>query len=204
MTEKTKVAQKSSGRQNGGTSAPKRTRTKAAPQKHLSERQRRFCAEYLVDLNAFQAALRAGYSAATSKTASRWLEKRKIQAHLALLRNAAAVETKVTPEMVISELAKLAFADPRKIFGDDGRLLPPSKWPDDVAAGVAGMDVLELDDGGVIRKVKRCDKTKALELLGRYLALFKDKVELSTDETLRAHLSKFAQPSDDATVGAPE
>ena len=185
MTEKAKVAQKPPGRQNGGTSAKKRTRTKAAPKKSLSNRQRRFCVEYLVDLNATQAAIRAGYSAASADpTSRRLLGNARIQEHLALLRNVASVETKVTPERVIAELAKLAFADPRKLFGPDGCILPPSKWPDDVAAGIAGMDVLELDDGGIVRKVKRWDKTKALELLGRYLALFKDKVEVDIQTRL--------------------
>lgn len=167
--------------------------------RRLNDRQRKFCFEYLVDLNATRAAIRAGYAAKSAETTAHWLlGNPKIQEHLALLRNASMVETSVTPQRVIAELAKIAFADARDFLDEDGNVKLPAEWSDTAAAAIVGLDVVQdPKSGACIRKVKRADKTKALELLGRYLALFKDKVELSTDDSLRALLSAIPARRDD-------
>ena len=173
--------------------------TQPSRARRLNDRQRNFCVEYLVDLNATRAAIRAGYSAKSAETTASWLLRNpKIQEHLSLLRSAATVSTNVTPERVIAELAKIAFADPRDLLDERGAIKPPSKWSDTAAAAVIGLDVVSDPQGGSsVRRIRRADKNKALELLGRYLALFKDKVELSTDDSLRALLSAIPARRDD-------
>lgn len=154
----------------------------------LTEKQRRFCAEYLVDLNATAAAKRAGYSEKTARvTAQDLLVQPKVAAHLQALMDDRAKRTQVTADRVITEVARLGFADLRKLFDDKGALLPVAQWPDDMAAAVASVEVDELFEGfgenrvqvGFTKKLKLWDKGKALEMLGRHLKLWVDKVEHS-------------------------
>ncbi len=78
----------------------------------LTQRQSRFVAEYLVDLNASQAAIRAGYSPRTAKViASQNLTKLNIQAAIAEAQAARAERTKVTADKVVAELALIGFAE---------------------------------------------------------------------------------------------
>jgi phage terminase small subunit len=77
----------------------------------LNPRQQRFVAEYLVDLNATQAAIRAGYSSRTAAAIGHEnLRKPEIAAAVASARNELTERTEVTIESVVAELAKLGFA----------------------------------------------------------------------------------------------
>ena len=78
----------------------------------------------------------------------------------------------------------MAFFDARKLFDDNGAVLPVSQWPDDAAAAIGGLDVAEigLGDGdalGVVKKLKLIDKRGALDSLARHLGMFVDKQEVS-------------------------
>lgn len=152
----------------------------------LTGKQALFCAEYLVDLNATQAAIRAGYSAKTARvTAQDLLTKPKVAERLQQLMRERAQRTQVTADRVISEVARLGFSDLRKLFTSHGTLLPVNEWPADMAAAVASVEVDELFEGvgadriqvGYTRKVKLWDKGKALEMLGRHLKLWVDRME---------------------------
>lgn len=78
----------------------------------LTEKQKRFCEEYLIDLNATQAAVRAGYSAKTaSRIAIELLNKTHVSEYLAKLMRDRSENTKITSEQVIKELEKVAFSD---------------------------------------------------------------------------------------------
>lgn len=87
-------------------------RGEVMPNKKLTEKQKRFCEEYLIDLNATQAAIRAGYS---SKTASRiaieLLNKTHVSKYLTELMRKRSESTKITSEQVVKELEKIAFSD---------------------------------------------------------------------------------------------
>ena len=93
----------------------------------------------------------------------------------------------ITAERVIAELAKLAFFDPRSFFNADGSAKQVTELDDDTAMALAGMEVCELFEGngeqkhayGLSKKFKLADKLRALELLGKYLKLFTDKVEVA-------------------------
>src|SRR5205085_1104724 len=95
----------------------------------LNDRQARFVAEYLVDLNATQAAIRAGYSARTAYSAGeRLLRNVEVAAAIAEAQAARSRRTEVTADRVVLELARVAFGDPRRVmsWGPGGVRLRPS------------------------------------------------------------------------------
>lgn len=93
---------------------------------------------------------------------------------------------------LLHEIKKISFIDIRKIFNDDHTIKPPKEWPDDVAAAVAGIEMLEEFEGtgdqrqqvGWTKKLKLIDKLKALELLGKDLGRFVNRTEVSGKVTL--------------------
>jgi phage terminase small subunit len=190
---------------------PRQPRTREL--KPMTFRQREFMREYLVDPSAYRAALRAGYSPEWAKSNSyRLLKRADVQALIAQRQEEARLRAEITVERIVAELAKIAFADPRDLFTADGRMKPIHEMDDASAASLSAWEVMVLagtrsaaarsgaakagelglpaesvgDLPLELRKIKRWDKTKALELLGRYLGLFKDKVELSASSDLAA------------------
>lgn len=95
--------------------------------------------------------------------------------------------TEITQDWVLRELAKVAGFDPRKLFEDDGSVKLVSQWDDSTAASVSDISTVELFSGsneqkhaiGLVKKVQSRDKIKALELLGKHLGMFRDKVEVT-------------------------
>ena len=149
----------------------------------LNDKQRRFIDEYLLDLNATQAAIRAGYSERTAnEQGSRLLAKVNIQNEVKKRMGDREKRTEITQDMVLEELAKLAFLDIRRAFNPDGGLMAVHELDDDTAAAVAGLEVIEMngENGKTCRlkKVKLSDKRAALELIARHLGMFNDKLNL--------------------------
>ena len=147
----------------------------------LNERQARFVAEYLVDLNATQAAIRAGYSAATaSQIGARLVANVKVAAAIAAAQAERSKRTKVTADRVVLELARVAFGDPRRVmsWGPEGvKLRPSAELTDEEAAIVAEASQTVTEAGGTIR-LKVCDKLGALRLLAQHLGMLGEKVDL--------------------------
>lgn len=160
----------------------------ARPAGDLGRRQERFVEEYIVDVNAKQAAIRAGYSAKTAEAqGSRLLSNVKVQRAIAARMAARSKRTEVTADRVLLEIARLGFSDLRRLFHQDGRLKHPLEWDDDTAASVASVEVVtrDLGDGKVehVRKIKLWDKGKALHQLASHLGLHRDQ-DPSPDERL--------------------
>ena len=89
----------------------------------LNDKQRRFAEEYLIDLNATQAAIRAEYSEKTAYSqGQRLLKNDEVQALVQELMAARAKRTEITADNVLAELAKHAFLDPKSFFDDSGNL----------------------------------------------------------------------------------
>ena len=144
----------------------------------LSDRQQRFVIEYLVDLNAKQAAIRAGYSEKTAaQIASRLLTKVNVQDAIQAARKRRENRIEISADRVLLEIARIAFFDPRKLFDRSGNPVPITELDDDTAAAIAGLDVDTKADGEpdmltITKKLRLADKQKALDMLGRHLGLF--------------------------------
>jgi len=144
----------------------------------LTPKQEQFCNEYLIDLNATQAAIRAGYSKKTAtEQASRLLINVKVIEYLNGLRSNLQKKTEITQQRVLDEYAKIAFFDIRRIYNDDGSLLPIKDIDDDSAAAIAGIECFEETERageetivtGILRKVKITDKKGALDSICKVL-----------------------------------
>lgn len=141
--------------------------------KQLSPRQRRFVEEYLVDLNAKQAAVRAGYTGTSPKSRGYLNLKKPLIAEAVRAEMAARSErTRVDADRVIRELERIAFSDIRRYAaaGDAGmRLKTIAELSDDEAAAV-----VELSGGakGGSFRLKLHDKKKALDALARHTGLY--------------------------------
>ena len=154
----------------------------------LTPKQQRFIEEYLIDLNATQAAIRAGYSEKTAGSIGHEnLTKPEIQEALTLRRQVIAVATDITPEKVISELAKLGFSNMQdfiRITSSGDPMADLSNLTRDQAAALAEFTVEDFTDGRGedardVRRVKfkLADKRAALVDIGKHLGIFKERVE---------------------------
>lgn len=141
----------------------------------LTPRQAEFCRQYLLDLNATQAAVRAGYAARSAHNqAARMMRNDEVLAEIARLQEGRSARTGVTADAVVQQLARVAFFDVRALFRPDGTPKAPHELGDDAAAAVAAVDTT---DGRC--RVRLHDRLSALELLGKHLGLFRERVELS-------------------------
>lgn len=158
----------------------------------LTAKQARFVEEYLVDLNATQAAIRAGYSAKTAHTIGHEnLSKPEIAAAISTAQQARSQRTQITQERVLEELAKIGFSDIRKMFSG-GSLRSVDNLDDETAGAISSIEVISKpgppDDEGnreveLVHKVKMWDKIAALEKIGRHLGMF-DGASGNDDEAL--------------------
>lgn len=145
----------------------------------MTKKQKRFCEEYLIDLNATQAAIRAGYSPDTAKAIGcENLTKPDIRAHIDRVMAERSRRTGVNADRVIQELAKIAFVNATDVIDPKTATVKENALPEDMAA-IQSVKVKTFGEDGLEREIKMADKLKALELLGRHLGMFKDKVELS-------------------------
>lgn len=160
----------------------------------LTDKQDAFCREYLVDLNATQAAIRAGYSDKTAnRTASENLSKPDIQNRISELKAARNEDVGVNAAYVLKRLVEIDQMDVVDILRDDGTMLPISQWPKVWRITLQGMDISasiqEFDEKTtetILKKIKWPDKVKNLELLGKHIDVqaFKEKVEHSGEISL--------------------
>jgi phage terminase small subunit len=148
----------------------------------LTAKQERFVAEYLIDLNATQAAIRAGYSEKTAHVIGpENLGKPIIAAAIAEAKAKRAERTGITQDRVLAELAKIGFSDLRKVLTSTGNLSGPHDWDDDTAGAIASLEIVTRP-GGIgetgerevehVAKIKTWDKLSALEKLGKHLGMF--------------------------------
>lgn len=155
--------------------------------RELTPKQAAFVAEYLIDLNATAAARRAGYSERTAEwQGPQLLGKTHVADAIAAAQAERAQRTQIDADWVLRRLAAMADADLSDLHNADGTLRPASEWPEVWRKGlIAGMETDETTVGGekvvTTRKVKIADRLKALELIGRHVAVgaWREKVEHS-------------------------
>ena len=166
----------------------------------LTAKQRLFVSEYLIDLNATQAAIRAGYSEKTAEQmAYKLVQKSSVQEAIQKAMKNREQRINITQDKVLSELAKIAFANGTDFAKVITGTCKRKRWDEDEQAEVetdveeqfvqlVDTDALPPDKKAAISAIKEtrygiaiesCDKVRALELLGKHLGLFREKIELS-------------------------
>ena len=153
----------------------------------LTAKQKRFCDEYLIDLNATQAAIRAGYSPKTAcEQASRLLANVKVQDEIAIEMAERSKRTGINQDRVLMEIAKMAFVNIDNVIDLDTAKVKRTATKEDLAC-IQSVKI-KPTEFGTEREIKLCDKKSNLELLGKHLGMFKDKVELEADMDLNINI----------------
>lgn len=154
----------------------------------LTPKQRLFVHEYLKDLNATQAAIRAGYSRKTAQAISTEnLSKPLIQEAIQKEFDKRAGEVDLTAKRILTEIMKLAFFNIKDLYDENGDIKPINELSNEVACAISAIDIGEVRtiktaDGEPLieqytKKIKLWDKRASLELLGKHLKLFTEKHE---------------------------
>ena len=146
----------------------------------LNPKQRRFVQEYLIDLNASKAALRAGYSKKSARShGPRLMRIPNIAAAIERALAERAERTQITADRVVIELAKVAFGDPRRLLalGSNGEtVFEGAKLTDAEAALISEITEIKTEKGGT-RRVKLHCKMTALTMLAKHLGLFNGRLK---------------------------
>lgn len=152
----------------------------------LTEKQQRFVEEYLIDLNATQAAIRAGYSVKTAmEQGYQLLQKTSVQQDIAERMAERSKRTGINQDRVVLELAKIALVKITDIVDSQGRIKSDAS-PDDLACiESVKYKESESDTGSSVeREVKIASKLKALELLGKHLGMWNDKLDVNITQPI--------------------
>ena len=147
---------------------------------NLTPKQEMFCHEYLVDLNATQAAIRAGYSAKTAGSVGfENLKKPQIAERIQILKADRMERVGIDADYVLRRLHEISEFDLRELYDDEGNLKPVSEWSDVAGRVITSAEVNLLksmgDDEEALqiwtKKIRMESKNKALELLGRHVSV---------------------------------
>lgn len=151
----------------------------------LTAKQKRFVEEYLIDLNATQAAIRAGYKVSKIKSAneigSQLLKITQVSEAIEKALAERSRRTGISQDRVIQELAKIAFVNIRDVVNDDAEILTNADEADLAAVESLKVKIIPTKSGenGIEREVKLSSKLKALELLGKHLGMWNDKLDVN-------------------------
>ena len=179
----------------------------------MTDAQKRFCDEYLIDFNATRAYKVAYPNCKKNDTAransSRLLTIANIQEYISEKQKEIEKRTEVTQDMVIKELSKIAFFNVKDIYREDGNLKKIGEIDDNVAKAISSVKVqqkagamkIELKPNEKDKEVpiehiaertveyKTNDKVKALELLGKHFGMFKENLKLSQDKPFEVNIN---------------
>ena len=167
----------------------------------LTDKQEKFCQEYLCDLNGTQAAIRAGYSEDTAgQIAGANLKKLEIQNRIAELKKALSEKTGITQQMVLDELASVGFSNLQNYFEDDLSVKTLSELDEKKGRAISGIKktVVTFQGGeSTTIEFKLHDKIKSLELLCKHLGFFeKDNKQKDNSFILPATPEQLKQIAD--------
>ncbi|EIW8636490.1 terminase small subunit [Klebsiella pneumoniae] len=157
----------------------------------LTDKQEMFCCEYLIDLNATQAAIRAGYSAKTAnRTASENLSKPDIQSRIAELKEQRNDLVGINATYVLNRLVEIDQMDVLDILTSTGELKPVTQWPKVWRTTLSGLDVIEMAAEGnttaLLKKIKWPDKVKNLELIGKHIDVQAFREQVKTEHVVES------------------
>ncbi len=153
----------------------------------LTDKQELFAREYLKDLNATQAAIRAGYSEKTAKEVGyENLTKPHVLELVAELKAQRVEQTGIDAAYVLRRLTEIDQMDVLDILLANGELKPIKDWPKVWRTTLSGMDVVEMasaDSASLLKKIKWPDKVKNLELLGKHVNVQAFREQTATEIT---------------------
>ena len=148
----------------------------------MTNSQKRFCDEYLIDFNATRAYKAAYKSCRKDETAnvngSKLLRNTKVQEYIAEKQQEMQERNKITQDTIIKD-----------IYNEDGTLKKVTELDDDTAKAISGVKILQKAGAMKIILSKTNDKTKALELLGKHLGMFKENVNLTQDKPFEVNIN---------------
>ena len=148
----------------------------------LNKKQQQFVDEYLIDLNATQAAIRAGYSVNSARDIGcENLTKPNIQEAIAKAMAERSKRTGISQDRIVLELAKLAFVNANDLIDPSDASIRAGASEDDLAC-IQSVKVKTMDGEkgtSTEREIRLNDKMKALELLGKHLGMWNDKIDLN-------------------------
>ena len=150
----------------------------------MTPKHRRFVAEYLKDLNATQAAIRAGYASKNADVVGPRLLRNVAIAEAVKAKTAQQLEkAEVTAQQVKDRIALLAFQDVREFFDANGNLKPVTEFTEGAAARIASFEVIKKNAASgdnvvdTVHKIKTVDAIKNLEMLAKHFGLLVEKIE---------------------------
>lgn len=146
----------------------------------MTERQKRFVEEYLIDLNATQAAIRAGYSSRNAdKIGHELLGKTRVSDAISKAMAERSKRTGINQDRVLLELARIGFAKITDVVDPETAKIKTDASEDDLAC-IQSIKI-KPNEFGTEREVRLYDKKSALVDLGKHLGMFKDKIDLNAD-----------------------
>ncbi len=160
----------------------------------LNPKQERFIKEYLRDLNATQAYIRAGYSPKGAEaSACKLLRNPKVRARVDIEIAKASARTGVTPDRVLRELARIAFANLDNVIDlKTGAMRPSATKEDKAAVTMARIKRKKYEDEEETElEVRMGEKTKALEVLAKHLGMMTERI--SFDEGAKVLVVDFSE-----------
>ncbi|URH56990.1 terminase small subunit [Pseudomonas aeruginosa] len=177
----------------------------------LTKKQRLFVDEYLIDLNATQAAIRAGYSTRrATEIGYQLLQRPEVAQAIQAAMAERSKRTEVEADYVIRRLREIDEMDVLDILEEDGSFRSIRDWPRAWRQFLSGIEIAELFEGrgddrriaGVLRKVKWPDKLRNLELLSRHVGTESAALDLELKRLdvakKRAELKLLESPDDEA------
>lgn len=146
----------------------------------LTDKQKKFVEEYLLDLNATQACIRAGYSPQNAdKIGSELLGKTRVSEAVSEAIAERSKRTGINQDRIVQELARIAFVKITDVVDNNGEIKTDAS--DDDLACIESYKVKDSDNihgSSSEREVKLASKMKALELLGKHLGMWNDKFQV--------------------------
>lgn len=162
----------------------------------LTDKQELFAREFIIDLNATQAAIRAGYSEKSSRNqGARMMANDDILDRIAELKAERNEQVGVDAAYVLRRLTEIDQMDVLDILLANGELKPIKDWPKVWRTTLSGMDVVEMasaDSAALLKKIKWPDKVKNLELLGKHVTVqaFKENIKSEHAGSIGLNLNK--------------
>jgi len=158
----------------------------------LTDKQKRFCEEYIIDLNGAQSAIRAGYAEGSARVeGSRLLSNDNIQEYISKLQQSKSEELNITQNKVLQELCKIAFGDVKNYFDDMGRLIDINELENQISASIKSVTVQqeksqaqgEVFIESTIKKIESYDKLKAIDTINKMLGFYSKDNEQKKGES---------------------